>query len=222
MQILEICTFVAIYLVSCNWFQLKSFIAAFLRTKKGVSFIQDRWITQTILKKTGVNIETITIFESEKMFGMMPITFPFKPNMILSREMYEGFTKDELEWVILHEAGHYILWHGIKLGVVQLCLLISGIYILNATNSISIGILCLLLFIFLYIQFCKYIEYEADTYSIARVDNPQGVITAQDKLIKSHNINEQSFITKYLLGATLPSQRIKLAKRKISYRSNNS
>ncbi len=213
MKFLEALAFAIVYLLTCNWSQIKSFLFALTRPKERISHIYNDWITKTLFKKTGVKLETITIFELKKIFGMMPSTPPFKPSMILSREMYETFNRDELEWVILHEAGHYVLLHGIKLACIQITSLMIGIYILQITHSVIVILSLALLFAFVYIQFGKYMEYQADKYSIAKVDNPNGVVTAQAKLIRSHNIDEKSFFTKYLRTQTLPSQRIALASK---------
>src|SRR3989344_3478924 len=131
--------FAAVYLLLCNWFHIKSFLIALRHPKRRIHFIRDPWITQTLLRKTGVTIDQITIFETPKLFAMMPSTPPFETKMIISRGMYESFNENELEWVILHEAGHYVMWHVVKLAMVQLVLLVIGVYALIVSQSILIG-----------------------------------------------------------------------------------
>ncbi len=206
--------FICLYLLLCNWFQLKSFALAFSK-KQGVSTISDAWISKTLLSKTGIKLDKITIFESQKLFGMMPSSLPFSPKIILSRSMYESFSKSELEWVILHEAGHYILSHGIKLGAAQLLSIIIGVSILSMYPSNVVSLILALVLTILYIRVTKFTEFEADSYSISRVDDPRGVISAQEKLIRTNRINQDSFFARYLKGQTLPRERMTLAEIRI-------
>lgn len=211
--------FATCFLLLCNWFQITSFVYALSHPKKRVSYVHDAWMTKTILGKTGINITEFTFFETKKLFGMMPSTFPLKPKMILSRGIYEAFNKDELEWVLLHEIGHYTLMHGIKLGIAQFSLLFFGLYTIYDIKSKIVAVFLSLLLGFLYIQFHKYIELEADTYSISRTSNPRGVISAQEKLVKFNGINEKSIVSRYFKSQVLPSQRIAMASARIKKES---
>ncbi|EKE06333.1 MAG: hypothetical protein ACD_19C00016G0006 [uncultured bacterium] len=62
-------------------------------------------------------------------------------------------------------------------------------------------------------------EYTADKYSIERVDNPMGVITAQDKFRKGYKgsifSNEKSILRFLFHWNIYPSQRIEMAKKVI-------
>lgn len=66
-------------------------------------------------------------------------------------------------------------------------------------------------------------EYAADMYSISRVDNPQGVITAQDKFRKNYKgsifSNEKSIVRFLFHWNIYPSQRIKMAKKMIKFKN---
>ena len=100
--------FSLIFLFISNWFQITSFLSVpFKRGIKTIS-LKDKWIHETVLKKTGLRLLDITIFHDKKMYGMMA-GIPFWPKMILSEGLYKALNKDELEWVILHEAGHCVL-----------------------------------------------------------------------------------------------------------------
>lgn len=216
MHEIMILTFAVVYIFLCNWFQIVRFLKALTNPKQNVSRISDRWISDTIKKKTGLIIKNITIFETDKLFGMMA-GIPAKPIMILSRGIYKEFTKGELEWVILHEAAHYIFWHSFKMAVTQTVLLIIGIILLSFLNySIFSLIFFTILMAFIFIQYAKTLEYEADKYSIDRVAEPKAVISAQEKMIKHYKINENIFFRKYFTSGTPLSQRIALAKERIS------
>ena len=121
------------------------------------------------------------------MYGMMA-GFPFWPKMILSAGLYDSFNKDELEWVILHEAAHCFLWHNLQSFCIEMIILIFGIAVIKAANlrlfeiipfSVILSVVC--------IQTIKWTtEYVADRYVIERVNNPQGVLLAQDKFRKNY------------------------------------
>lgn len=214
MNILEVLIFALVYLILCNWFQIKTSLSAFIRPKKNISQLRDPWISDTIKKKTGLTIKSITIFETDKLFGMMA-GIPAKPMMILSRGIYKEFKKDELEWLILHEAGHCVLWHSAKMASFQVVSIIIGIFLINYFNQGFYSIILAMIMGYIFIRYAKHCEYEADRYSIEKIDNPKGVITAQKKLVKHYKINENSFFRKYLTSQTLPSQRIAMAKARM-------
>ena len=53
---------------------------------------------------------------------------PFWPKIILSEGLYKSFNRDELEWVILHEAGHCVLWHNLQAFLIQVFILLFTLY----------------------------------------------------------------------------------------------
>lgn len=169
------------------------------------------------MEKTGLRLLDITLFHDKKMYGMM-VGLPFWPKMILSEGLYKKLNKDELEWVILHEAGHCVLWHNLKTFVIELLFLTIGIFaiyfyklsfIYSSLLSFILGLIC--------IQVIRWvIEYPADKFSIERVDNPKGVITAQDKFKKSQHKNffsSEKSLGRYFLHWNISrSKRIEMAK----------
>lgn len=208
--------FTVIFLFICNLFQIKTFLSALLHAKQKITIIRDTWISGVIKKKTGIILKRIIIFEDKKPYGMMP-GIPLKPEMILSRGLYQKFNKDELEWVILHEVGHCVLWHVVKIGVIQLIFLIIGLSIITTLHiSFLFSFIFAFLMSILAIQTIRHlVEYEADKFSIDKVTNPRGVITAQDKLRKSYKnsiYNSEKGLTRFLFHWNIyPSERIKMA-----------
>ncbi len=143
---------------------------------------------------------------------------PFWPKMILTESLLKNFNKDELEWVILHEAGHCVLWHNLKAFLIELSFLTFGIFViyLYRLNLLG-GILSAVILSLLCIQAIRWlIEYQADKYSIERVDNPKGVITAQEKFRNAEHKNlfssEKSLGRLLLVWNIYPSKRIEMAK----------
>ena len=206
---INIIIFIILFLVIVNWFQIISFSSLFVGPKIKTSTIKDEWIKNVVKKKTGLNLFDVTLFHDKKMYGMMA-GLPFWPKMILLTGLYKSFNKDELEWVILHEAGHCVLWHNLQSFFIEMIILSVGIYLIqkNKINLFFIPLYAILLSIVSIYLIRWTTEYMADKYSINLVDNPRGVITAQDKFKKSIF----RFLFHWNISSTL---RIKMAKRRL-------
>lgn len=219
-MIFSIVIFVLLFLVTVNYFQLITFASLIVGPKIKTSIIIDKWILQTIKDKTGLVLKDITIFHDKKPYAMMAGIYPF-PKLIISEEMYKVFNRDEMEWVILHEAGHCVLWHNLKAIIIEGLILTLGISFINLfqSNMFLAPIFSLILSI-LCVQIIRWlIEYQADKFSINRVTNPEGVITAQAKLKKYYETSlfnsEKSLISTLLHWNISSDLRIKMAKRVI-------
>lgn len=208
------------FLILCNWFQLVSFLSIIIGPKNKTYSVNDKWIKSVVKMKTGLQLLDITIFNDKKMYGMMA-GLPFWPKMILSEGLYKTLSKDELEWVILHEAGHCVLWHNLQAFVIEILILSFGIYIVNSFNlSLILSLLLMIVLSILCIQVIRWvIEYVADYYSITRVTNPKGVITAQDKFRNAYHknwFNSEKSIFRFLLHWNIyPSTRIEMATKRL-------
>lgn len=221
-QFFGLTLFIIVFLGISNWFQILSFARLIIGPKIKMRKLDDKWIKSVVKKKTGLTLSYITLFEDKKMYGMMTGLGPLiMPRMILSEGLYKNLNKDELEWVILHEAGHCVLWHNLKAFFIEMVILSFGIYLITLTkvNLILIPPIALLLS-FICIQVIRWlIEYSADKYSIERVDNPNGVITAQDKFRNNSYKNlfsdEKSIWRSLLVWNIYPSKRIQMAKDRL-------
>ncbi len=222
--IIKFLIFISIFLFVCNYFQIISFLKIFVGPKIKTEPLNDKWINSTVKKKTGLKLITITLFKDKKLYGMMA-GLPFWPKMILSEGLYKTLNKEELEWVILHEAGHCILWHNLEAGLFELVIGIVGIYTIIIWNiSLILVPFYALLLSFICIQLIRWlIEYVADRFSITRVDNPQGVITAQAKFKKSYgnNLFVKFPTLRFLLFWNIhPDVRIKMANSRLGVKIN--
>ncbi|HSX49180.1 MAG TPA: M48 family metalloprotease [Candidatus Saccharimonadales bacterium] len=219
--IIKFLIFISIFLFVCNYFQIISFLKIFIGPKIKTEPLNDKWINSTVKKKTGLNLITVTLFKDKKLYGMMA-GLPFWPKMILSEGLYKTLNKEELEWVILHEAGHCILWHNLEAAFFELGIEIVGIYTIALWNiSLILVPLYALLLSFICIQVIRWlIEYVADRFSIARVDNPQGVISAQDKFRKCYKgskFDGEHSLLRFLIHWNIyPEQRIKMARERMA------
>lgn len=171
------------------WVQIILFLSSFNRDKTPVTTIHNTKISNLILKKTGLNIRSIKIFESPKLFGMM-IGIPNKPQLVLSRGLYGNFSNNETEYVVLHEAGHYKLWHGAKEFIAGVVLLGIGNVILRRIDNFPLAIhSSMILGVFfgvLMIRLGRFHEYQADNYSLSHISDPHGLIQATNKFRNYH------------------------------------
>lgn len=218
--------FLVIFLTICNWFQIRHFLKLIVGPKIKTETLKDDWINSVVKKKTGLNLKEITLFKDQKMYGMMTGLGPWiMPRMILSEGLYKNLNKDELEWVILHEAGHCVLLHNLQSMIIELVFLSTGLYLIltNNINPFLIPFLSLVLSIISIQVIRRMTEYTADMYSISRVDNPQGVITAQDKFRKNYKgsifSNEKSIVRFLFHWNIYPSQRIEMARKVIKLKN---
>lgn len=213
-------TLIIIFLIIVNWFQIYYFAQLIINPKIKTSSIKDVWINQVVKKKTGLNLLDVIIFHDKKMYGMMA-GLPFWPKMILSEGLYKSLNKDELEWVILHEAGHCVLWHNLEAFIIELAFIFFGIYLINIYKfSILVSFIIALLLSLMCIQIIRWsIEYMADKFSIERVEDPKGVITAQDKFRKNYYknpLNKEGSILRFLLHWNITYlKRIEMAKKRL-------
>ncbi len=84
------------------WVQIKLLFGSLGKDRPPITIVENPQIQQLIKDKTRIDVESIKISESDR------------PQLFLSRELYNSFTPDEVEYVVLHEAGHYALAHSVK------------------------------------------------------------------------------------------------------------
>ena len=198
------------------WLQISLFISSLGKGKKSMTIIKDEKISKIIWEKCKTKIDTVKISESDLLFGMM-IGIPGRPQLILSRKLYESFNLDELEYVILHEAGHYKLWHSIKELIEGIIFFVLGLLLLSNFEGplgVVIGIISGLFFGVLMIQIAKLKEIQADAYSLKRLSNPQGMIPATNKFLKAwEDKSSKNKLIRFLFYRGNPYEnRIRMAK----------
>lgn len=151
-------------------------------SKKAVSKdLKDKVILALIEKKTGLKLTKIIILDTEKIWGLMA-GWPMKPYMIISKDAYKGFSKDEMQWLLLHEGGHYVLWHSGKMILLHVIFLITGYLVLTKLGgNMSLGLFLGILFAVIYTQIARRFEYEANYFALSRMDNPKGLDKLYEK-----------------------------------------
>ena len=217
--------FGAVLIYTALWSQANLFLSSLGQKKSPITIIQNDDLRKLIRNKTGIDIESIKILESDKPFGMM-VGIPTKPQLILSRKLYDTFTPDEMEYVVLHEAGHYKLWHTITELTAGLILLALGILILRKVTalplSLPMALLMGVMFGILLIRVGRLNEYQADSYSLKHMTNPQGMITATNKFraFYEDSYPKSKVIQSLFYRGNPYDNRIKMAQAEITERKN--
>jgi Zn-dependent protease with chaperone function len=178
--------FIILFIGICERSQIKATYEGLInrRKKQEIKDIEDQKILDLVYKKTGVKLSKIRVYKTDVVWAMMS-GFPSRPYMILSEDVLKRFNKDELEWVLLHESGHHVLWHNVKLVLFHIIFLLFGIWVLLNIPSLYLSILVApvlsVLLAVLYFQLARQLEREANSYALKRMDNPKATITIAEK-----------------------------------------
>jgi Zn-dependent protease with chaperone function len=208
--------FILLFLFLSNYTQILRFATEFKKNQKFGKKIKDHHLMDLVKKKTGLHLDYIAIFDSDKPFGLMP-GLPKKPHMVLSKNMHETFNKNELEWVVLHEAGHCLLYHTVKIAIVEVLFVLLGIMVITYTRMFDDflgGIFLAISLSLLFVQIVRAFEWEADHFAATRMGDLEGMVTGTDKLIKAYQKDFLIEIRRQFLGWNiLPEDRIFIATR---------
>ena len=208
--------YILVFIFTANWAPILLFISSLRNPRETSKVIVDKALFNLLKQKAGIKISSIKILNSKKFFGMM-IGIPTKPILIMSRNVYERFNKDEIEYVILHEIGHYILGHSVKLAVLQIIFIIIGLSVLLSIPTQTIYLVLApffaVIFGIIYIQIARITEYEADNYALKKIKDPKGMITASKKFRAANTsvVVKHSLLGKLFSVGVPYSQRIKMA-----------
>lgn len=227
MQFIKFIVFALIFVYTILWTQINLLLGSLGQKNSPVTIFQNDILRKLIRDKTGIDIATIKISESNRPFGMM-IGIPSKPQLVLSRGLYNTFSPSEMEYVVLHEAGHYVLWHSVIELLVGIVLLITGVLILKRIPQLPVSLLCAVAFGIVFgvvmIRLGRIHEYQADRYSAQHMTNPQGMIDATNKFRgfygKSLTENKNKVIQALFYRGNPYDNRIKMAQTEISARKN--
>lgn len=222
----NIIIFVVVFVYLSQGALVRMFIKSLINPKETILPFKDKNFLKKLQKKTGIDFD-IKVIKSKQFFGAMH-GIPAKPIMTLSSKALEILDKGELEWVVLHEAGHCLGYHVPFLIVGFLITLMSGIYLAFhlSLGLYSIPILLLMAFIFnvIYQQIGRVTEYFADRYAVTHIDDPNNMIRANRKLRKRALRHRSVYNSEILLFLFAPhisySNRILMAQRKIIVRKS--
>lgn len=173
--------FVLLFVYLTHWQAVIAlFTGAFTSPTKSVPY-KDKRLVKLLKEKTGIEFRFKKAI-SDKYTGF---TLIFPPNtIVLSSKVIENFDKNEMEWIGLHEAGHRVYLHGYKYIFVALMFISTGFFVLHKYSIINPIVLALLLCP-IQQQVNRFFETQADRYAVENMNNPEGMITANQKFKKA-------------------------------------
>lgn len=208
------------------WLQIWNFFSGqFQSEKPSLTLLQDQKVQSLLKDKADLDSVTIYLAESKAPYGMMA-GFPGHPVMVLSKNLYETFSFDQLEFVVFHEAGHYIYWHSVQEFVFGLILAILGIFIIKKLQGkVNVYFLAIFLgsiFGVFALNFGKLKESEADAFAIQKMTNPNGAVEAAYKFKEAYDQPEKDNFWESIMFRRIPFyERIKNAEEEINNRNVN-
>jgi Zn-dependent protease with chaperone function len=154
----------------------------------------------------------------------MMIGLPKYPYMVLSSHLVKTFTTSEIEYVVLHEAGHYVLAHSAKLAALFVSFIIFGSIVVTDIPIPLIWIPTAVLIGLIMIQASRLCEYEADAFALHYITNPKGMISATQKFEKAYQNfgpvrhDEDTLLGRLIYMGIPYNARIRSAKREMEKR----
>lgn len=219
---IEYLVFLITFLYLSNRFQVNTFAKQLFREKGKVKELKDKQIFDNVFKKTGLKLRSIKLFESETPFGMMP-GIPWRSDMILSTNLYKTFSKDELEYVVMHEVGHCKMWHTVKFAFIEILFAMLGLnflYFLPKNDLLILAsILAGVVYAIIFVQVARFFERQAEEFAVSKMDNPEGMISAVEKFKKGYPDTTFFYIKRFLFGWNIfPEEKIEVAEKEIEKR----
>lgn len=175
--------FGAIFIYLTNWQAVIALFKGSFFSKTNSLPYKNDWLLNLLKEKTGIEFKFKKAISDK--YGAFSLTIP-KNTIVFSSKIIDNFNKDQWQWVALHEAGHRVYRHGYKYVAVSLVFISLGIFILSNQSNRLINPLTLAIFLApLYQQIARLFEKEADTFAARKMDNPEGMITANEKFSKA-------------------------------------
>ena len=194
--------------------QIWFFVLTLARPSARKRKLKDKKLSDLIRTKVGFKLNHILVLESDKLYGGMT-GIPGKPLMILSEAILKELNKDELEYVILHEAAHFKYHHPIILGILQIFLVLTGLYFVQFTTTF-VAIFTGILFSFIYIQISRVTERQAENFAASNMNDPKGMLTAVNKFEKSWAKSPHLKLKKFLSWNISYEEKRSIAKKYIT------
>lgn len=196
-----------------NWKRLRLLPKAILNLQNNLKEFNNKRIIKELSKKLDLTF-TIKVQKSTFINGYMP-GIPIKPVMVITQAAVDNLSLKELEFLILHEAGHCQNWHTLKDTIKWVALLTLGIILLQLGSfSLVMSIMWAILLAILWIQIERIHEIEADKFALEKGADPKAMISFFEKVKVQY---KSPFTNNKLLALLFSShphieKRIKMAK----------
>lgn len=212
---MTIAIFVISYLLTTLWLHLWLFFIG--RRKKNIfETRKDDWILDLVNRKAGLKISEIKVVDSNNYFAMTAGA-TLSPTLIISKKILDEFKKEESEYVIIHEIGHFLMGHNLKELLIDIILLLAGsILMISAGINWLLAILAGIFFGIFATQLFRGFEYQADEFYLKTGGQPVAMISATKKLAKGNKSKLVSYgfegLLKTLFVRSVPYwERVKIA-----------
>ncbi len=158
-------------------------VFALLKSESGrkCSDIENGLIKNIIYSKTPIKSNvTIRLCDTRDFFGLMA-GLPGKPVVYISTTGISELTDSGLEWLVLHETGHYVLLHPYKWAAVQAVLILIGIFIIISIHrrkplfTILIIPILVILVGLISTHFDRAQEIQANQFALDRMPDSRGL-----------------------------------------------
>ncbi|MEP7167398.1 MAG: M48 family metalloprotease [Candidatus Woesebacteria bacterium] len=203
--------FSLVFIAIAQWFLFPTFLTGLFRTTLPSKVEHNPAIVNFLEKEGKLKITSYTVVNSGKPFAAIG-GFPGFPRLYLSQNLLDTFTPEEMHYVLLHEVGHVNRQHGLR-EILLMIAVISMVWSLFAkiqlwskpykTQMVVACIAGIVLGIIM-IQFERIHEYEADYFAIEHLENPQGMITAAQKLRAAWGAPEHQTLIRELFYRGVP------------------
>ncbi len=169
------------------------------------SDVENGLIKNIIYSKTPIKSDiTIRLCDTRDFFGLMA-GLPGKPVVYISTTGISELSDSGLEWLILHETGHYVLLHPYKWATVQVVLILIGIFILvfvyRKKQSLVVPILLILVVLvgFVSTHFDRVQEVQANQFALDRMSDSKGLQEGARALMRVYDPKQKvSFLEAFI------------------------
>lgn len=197
----DIFVFGIIFIYLCNWVSIHAFFQGLIQTRRSKRVV-DEHIISFIREKTGVPLGYVVYLESKHTNAFM-VGIPGFPQLVITNKLKKLLNREELEFVLLHELGHYVHFDTIRYFFLQLLLFFIG-FILAYTfyfgsYSFIYDVIVAFVLASIYMQFVKKYERQADLYAISKLENITAMSGALRKLSKELSFPQSNLLYRSFL-----------------------
>jgi Zn-dependent protease with chaperone function len=175
--------FLAVYSYITHWTNFRYLAKRLLSPGRHFSSFNNQAVLDHLKSATGLQFD-MHLVDSPRIFGMMP-GVPNRPVMLVSQGAVERLSPDGLEWLLLHEAAHCLHWHAVFSGLIFVAVGSVGLAMIG---TLQLGwwwsLFLAVIFSVMWFQLNRLLELQADEYALAHMQNPQGMIEANEIMEK--------------------------------------
>lgn len=215
--------FTVMFLIVSHWFIGPIIVQSLVQRVQSTSVEYNQDVVSDVQHQTGISFRSTTIVASKKPFATISGLFGF-PMLSISTTLVEQFDEKEFEYVLLHEAGHYVRWHSSREVLATVAVFAFALPFFSKRNlwmkekrqQQKIAVIGGIIAGILLIQVQRMHEYEADMYALMKGTNPQAMISATQKFQAHWDGPSERTPIRWLLYRGIPyGERIKMAERYI-------